>query len=131
MTSAHQPQRPVVQTPLNTTPTPTPTPAIRPTRPPLHALLALGLVLLCSPAWAQLELNQAREADLDSLKGVGPALTARILAQRSQAPFADWPDLMRRVKGIRTATARRLAGQGVTVNGQTLTAEPPASPKTD
>lgn len=81
---------------------------------------AMACLFCCAPAWAQLDVNQASEADLDSLRGVGPALTARILAQRAQAPFADWADLMRRVKGLRAATARHLATQGLTVNGQTL-----------
>ncbi len=88
----------------------------------LRSLVSIGL-LAPVLAWAQLDINQASEADLDSLLGVGPALTARILSQRSQAPFVDWADLMRRVKGIRPHTARRLDEQGVTVNGQRLDAE--------
>lgn len=88
----------------------------------VSSLLALGG--FCTgplrAAATPIDINGASEADLDSLDGVGPALTARILAQRAQAPFADWADLMRRVKGIRMATARRLANQGVTVNGQPL-----------
>lgn len=86
--------------------------------------LCVGL-LLVSRAWAGTDINQASEADLDSLHGVGPALSARILAQRAQQPFTDWADLMQRVKGLRTATARRLSGQGLTVNGQAF--EPPAT----
>ena len=70
---------------------------------------------------------KASEADLDGLRGVGPALTARILAQRAQAPFADWADLQRRVKGIRPTTARRLAEQGLTVGGQQPTSQPDSS----
>lgn len=75
-----------------------------------------------------LDVNQASEADLDSLRGVGPALTARILAQRAQAPFADWADLLRRVKGIRSTTAQHLAEQGLTVNGQGPQALSPPEP---
>lgn len=63
------------------------------------------------------DVNQASEADLDSLKGVGPATTQRILAEREKAPFADWANLMARVKGLRPATARKLSDQGLTVNG--------------
>jgi competence protein ComEA len=74
-----------------------------------------------------IDINHASEADLDSLDGVGPALTARILAQRAQAPFEGWPDLMRRVKGVRQATAQRLAAQGVRVNGQALAPAPERS----
>lgn len=81
--------------------------------------LALGL-WLTGQACASTDINQASEADLDSLRGLGPALTARILAQRAQQPFSGWPDLMQRVKGLGTATARRLSEQGLTVNGQPL-----------
>lgn len=82
--------------------------------------------LLAVRVWAGTDVNLASEADLDSLKGVGPALSARILAQRVHQPFTDWADLMQRVKGLRSATARSLSGQGLTVNGQPFesTAEP-------
>lgn len=80
---------------------------------------------------APIDINHASEADLDSLDGVGPALTARILAQRAQAPFEGWPDLMRRVKGVRQATAQRLAAQGVRVNGQALAPAPERSPPSE
>lgn len=83
----------------------------------------LGLFLcgwLPLAAWAgqTLDINLASEADLDSLKGVGPATTQRVLAERDKAPFADWPDLMGRVKGLRAPSARKLSDQGLTVNGQ-------------
>jgi competence protein ComEA len=79
----------------------------------------VGLLLSFGAAWAlaAVEINTANEAELDSVNGLGPASTARILAARSQGPFVDWPDLMRRVSGIRPATARRLSRNGLTVNG--------------
>jgi competence protein ComEA len=69
--------------------------------------------------WA-MDINHASEADLDSLKGVGPATTQRLLAERSKRPFTDWADLMARVKGLRAPTARKLSDQGLTVNGVPL-----------
>lgn len=83
------------------------------------AALLIALVLTCaaSAAWA-LDINQASEADLDSLKGVGPATTARILVERQKGDFASWADLMARVKGIKSPAAARLSAQGLTVNGQ-------------
>lgn len=75
---------------------------------------------LANPTW---EVNTASEADLDSLKGVGPALTARVLAERNKARFDSWQDLMNRVKGIKAPAAARLSAQGLTVNG--LPFEPP------
>lgn len=79
-----------------------------------------------SQAWAG-DVNQASEADLDSLKGVGPATTQRILAEREKAPFADWANLMARVKGLRSTTARKLSEQGLTVNGAPFEGTPAAA----
>jgi competence protein ComEA len=82
-------------------------------------LTLLFLLGLLAPAWA-LEVNQATEAELDGLRGLGPAFTRRILAERSLRPFADWPDLMRRVSGMGSVTAQKLSAQGLTVNSQSL-----------
>lgn len=85
------------------------------------------IALCCLPAWATTEVNQANAAELDSLKGVGPALSSRILAERKKRDFTDWTDLMTRVKGIRPASAAKLSDQGLTVQGQAFdsTAQPP------
>lgn len=69
------------------------------------------------------EVNQASEAELDSVKGLGPASTARILEARAQALFKDWADLMRRVKGIKPAQAAKLSDAGLRVNGKNLAGE--------
>ncbi len=97
-------------------------------RPRLATWRAMGLALLCALAVGAghaLEINQASEAELDSLRGMGPAMSRAILAQRQTKAFADWADLMRRVKGIGPANAERFAAQGLTVNGQVWPAQPP------
>jgi competence protein ComEA len=81
-----------------------------------------GLLLaLPALAWAQplpeVEANSANRAALESLPGVGPALAGRLLAAR---PFQDWPDLIRRVGGVRRAMAQRLSAAGLRVNGLPL-----------
>lgn len=76
---------------------------------------------LIGASWASaqtLELSQARELDLDGLRGLGPATTQRILAERERAPFRDWADLMQRVPGIGARKAAQLSTQGLRVNGQ-------------
>lgn len=78
---------------------------------------------LANPTW---DVNTASEADLDSLKGVGPALTARVLAEREKARFDSWQDLMKRVKGIKAPAAARLSAQGLTVNGLPYPTNQPA-----
>ncbi len=95
--------------------------------------LCLAMVLGCVGQAFATNVNHASEADLDSLKGVGPATTHRILVERQNMPFADWADLMARVKGLRPATARKLSEQGLTVNGvpfEGVTPAPAAQPAT-
>lgn len=77
----------------------------------------LAALLCASAGLAATEINQASEAELDGLKGIGPALSGKILTERDKTPFRDWPDLMRRVPGIRAKSAARLSDEGLTVNG--------------
>lgn len=69
-----------------------------------------------SPADASgvtIDLNTAGTAELESLPGVGPALAARILAQRqSQGPFRSVQDLLE-VPGIGAKTLARFADKVV------------------
>jgi competence protein ComEA len=67
-----------------------------------------------------LEINQANEAELDSIKGMGPAMTRKVLAARTEKLFMNWKDLMSRVAGIGTAKAQQFSDQGVLVNGLAL-----------
>lgn len=75
------------------------------------------LLWVVVPAFAQavVEVNTATRAELESLPGLGPALVQRLLAAR---PFKDWADLMKRVPGIRSASARKLSDAGLRVAGQ-------------
>ena len=88
--------------------------------------LLLGSILTV-PALA-LELNSANEAELDSLRGIGPPTTRRILAAREQALFANWDDFLRRVKGLGPHHAQRLSAQGLTIDGLPFAASTPAQP---
>lgn len=83
-------------------------------------LLALLAWALTSPPLHALELNQASEAELDGLRGMGPALTAQVLHARGDKPFAHWADFQARVPGVGAAKMRAFARQGLTVNGLTL-----------
>ena len=84
-------------------------------KPRQLALLAIS-ALISASAWA-LEVNTATEAQLDSVKGLGPSSTGRILQAREAGPFKDWTDLMARVKGIKASSAVKLSAEGLTVNG--------------
>ncbi len=89
----------------------------------MHKIAFLFLPWLLAPAWA-LEINHATEAELDGLRGLGPAFTRRILSERDIRPFTDWPDLMRRVSGMGGVTAQKLSAQGLTVQNQPLEQKP-------
>ena len=79
------------------------------------AASAMLLALACSAA---VEANRASVADLDGLRGIGPALSRRIIEARQQAEFKDWSDFMARVKGLKPKAAARLSAEGLTVNGE-------------
>lgn len=82
---------------------------------------ALLLMWAAAPVRAQadVEANTASRAALESLPGLGPALAQRLLDAR---PFEDWGDLMRRVPGIKAATARKLSAAGLRVRGAAFSA---------
>lgn len=80
--------------------------------------LAQGSNGLATPAAPEItDVNQATEAQLDGLRGVGPATTRRILQARAQRPFTDWADLILRVRGIGQVSAAHFSAQGFVVNG--------------
>ena len=61
-------------------------------------------------------LTSRLDSMIDGIKGIGPALSGRILKERKKAPFADWQDLIHRVRGIRAKSAAKLSDAGLTVN---------------
>jgi competence protein ComEA len=87
-------------------------------------LLSSVIALMCCNTALALDINQANEAELDSVKGMGPALSAKVLKARAQGPFKDWQDLMQRVSGIRQNKAKQFSEQGLTVDGQAFATKP-------
>ncbi len=92
----------------------------------MKRLLAFALAF-ASSAVAALEVNTATQAQLEALPGLGVASTERLLAERERAPFRDWADLMRRMKGLKRASAAKLSAAGLTVGGVAYAAESAAS----
>lgn len=80
------------------------------------------MAVLLSPcagfAFAAVDVNKASATDLDSIKGIGPGTSAKIIEQRKNAPFKNWNDLIGRVSGIGEKRAAKLSHQGLTVNGE-------------
>jgi competence protein ComEA len=96
----------------------------------LKKFLALLLMLCTSLVMAAVDVNKANDAELDSIKGIGPGTSKMILAERKKGHFKDWQDFIDRVKGIGDARAAKLSEAGLTVNG-TAYKETSASKKDD
>ena len=86
-------------------------------------IVAATALLFAFTAFAAVDANKGTAADLDGLKGVGPAMSQRILDARKQSAFKDWPDLMTRVKGVKAKKATKLSAEGLTVNGEPFKGE--------
>ena len=84
---------------------------------------ALAAMVFAVSAFAAVEANKGTVADFDGLKGVGPAMSKRIVDARAQGEFKDWPDLMSRVKGVKDKKAAKLSAEGLTVNGKPFAGE--------
>lgn len=80
-------------------------------------VVAVAAALLSSFAFAATDVNKADQAQLESVKGIGPAMSNRVLEARKTAQFKDWNDLIDRVQGIGPAKAGKLSAEGLTVNG--------------
>ncbi|WCM99707.1 helix-hairpin-helix domain-containing protein [Acidovorax sp. GBBC 1281] len=89
--------------------------------------MAMAAAVHCAAAVTAVEVNTASVADLDGVKGIGPALSARILQAREKGPFQNWPDLVGRVPGLGKASAARLSSEGLTVNGAAFGGAPAAA----
>jgi competence protein ComEA len=86
--------------------------------PMLKKILAVLVMLYAAVAMAAVDVNKATDAQLDSVKGIGPVTSKLIMTERKKGEFKDWPDFIGRVKGIGEASAVKLSGNGLTVNGQ-------------
>lgn len=82
------------------------------------AMAGLALCFAAHIAHAAVDINKATEAELDSVKGLGPGTTKLILEQRKSGTFKNWDDVIDRVKGIGPARATKLSAEGLTVAGE-------------
>src|SRR5207248_6050107 len=96
------------------------TPVIRSPQPPkekamLKKILAFVVMLYAAVAMAAaaaVDVNKATDAQLDAVKGIGPATSKTILAERKKGEFKDWNDFVSRVKGIGDKKAEALSKEG-------------------
>jgi competence protein ComEA len=93
-----------------------------------RVLFALGAFFAAiSMSFAAVDVNKATAAELDSVKGIGPAISAKIVAERAKGQFKDWNDMITRVNGIGEGSAKKLSEGGLTVGGKAFAGSPAKS----
>ena len=97
----------------------------------LTALFALVTALSLSTAFAAVDANKATEAELDSVKGIGPVTSRLIMAERKKGEFKNWADFIGRVKGLGEKSAAKFSAEGLTVSGAAYTGPGAAEAKAD
>jgi competence protein ComEA len=94
-------------------------------------LAVAAMIATMGFAFAQVDVNKADAAALDSVKGVGPKMSKVIIDERTKGgDFKDWADFEKRVKGIGPKNAKKLSMAGLQVSGKAIdgAAVKPADP---
>lgn len=79
--------------------------------------ITLAALWSAATCFAGVDVNKANAAELDSIKGIGPAMSSKILAERKKGAFKDWNDLIDRVSGVGAGNASKFSKEGLTVAG--------------
>ena len=90
-------------------------------------LAALILAAFAFAAQAAVDANKASQAELETVKGIGPGLSNKSLDARKAGACKDWNDLVDRVGGVGPGNAARFSQAGLTVNNAAYSAAPPAA----
>jgi competence protein ComEA len=91
----------------------------------MKSLLLVLLFLFAGNVFAAVDINTATIEQLETVKGIGPAKAAAIIAERQKGLFKSVADL-KRVKGFGDKTIKKLESE-LTVGGS---AASPATPST-
>ena len=83
----------------------------------LKKILAFVVMLYAAVAFAAVDVNKASAAELDAIKGIGPAISGKIIDERKKGNFKDWGDFIERVKGVGEGNAAKFSAEGLTVGG--------------
>jgi competence protein ComEA len=100
----------------------------------IRGIVATLMLATTAPAFAALsgviDLNKAGQAELEMVKGIGPQLSDRILAERAREHFESWDDFIARMKGLGPTHAARLSAAGLRIGGEAYTgaSKAPAGP---
>jgi competence protein ComEA len=80
-------------------------------------LLITALAAFALNAFAAVDINKASQAELEGVKGIGPALSGKIIDARKTGAFKDWGDVVERIGGVGPNNAVKLSANGLTVGG--------------
>ena len=94
----------------------------------LRFLIATLLAAFAFAAQASVDVNKASQAELETIKGIGPALSTKILDARKAGDFKSWADMVERVGGVGPGNAARFSQAGLTVGGKTYAATDAPAP---
>lgn len=84
--------------------------------------LLITALLFAGTSFAAVDVNKASAAELDGIKGIGPAMSEKIINERKNSEFKDWNDFIGRVGGVGEKTAAKFSAEGLTVNGKRFSA---------
>ena len=88
----------------------------------IRNLIAVVLATFALSAFAAVDVNKASQAELETVKGIGPGLSGKILEARKTSSFKNWTDMVERVGGVGPGNAARFSQAGLTVGGATFDA---------
>ncbi|MBC7618599.1 MAG: helix-hairpin-helix domain-containing protein [Candidatus Saccharibacteria bacterium] len=97
----------------------------------LKKILTVLAMFYALAAFAAVDVNKATAADLDGIKGIGPAISGKIIDERKKGSFKDWSDFITRVNGVGDGNAAKFSAEGLTVNGSAFAGAAPAAKKDD
>ena len=83
----------------------------------LKKIFTVMVMLYTAACFAAVDVNKATAADLDSVKGIGPAISTKILDERKKGEFKDWGDFIARVKRVGEGNAAKFSNEGLTIGG--------------
>jgi len=93
----------------------------------IRNFISIVLAVFALNAFAAVDVNQATRADLETVKGIGPGLSGKIVDARKTGNFKDWGDLVERIGGIGPGNAGKFSQAGLTVAGSTFDGKPVAA----